>query len=805
MDSVIASVAGTRTLLAARLDRLCFGWSAHIVQGGLFVLLIGSLIQSGDPRPFLVALVLLLFSQHILRRFIDDVLAKPLPGGAEIGNPSALLSLDVVRHLVSWPQFSAGGLVEAAAKSERGAYMLREMDIDPADFMKRCSAVIDGAVDVVSFLREAVDRMRALGEECIDANVILLLLFERMPACRDILHAADLSTEDLAGIVQWEAFHHHFRLCNASLDPEALRRAGSVGRSWVMGYTDALDWLTEELPAEKLPCGEGNVIVHGESIDALLHVLSRSNLRNTLLLGKAGVGKRSLIRNAACALREHERKNHLPFTRVLLLKTQQLLSGVQNSDTFLLRAFDRARSSGNFLIVIEDLAVFLKSANERLRAVFLKFLQARTIAVVGIADIQDYHALVKTDPTLDSLFEKITVEDTTDADTMRVLMARYFSVASRSGMTVTYKAMCAILELSKRYLNARGGFPGKTIDVLDDVLLRAKASGIAIVREEHVREIISVRSRVNVQRMGEQEKERLLNLEEIMRRRVIGQEWAVKAVVNSLKRARLDIGTRKRPIGTFLFLGPTGVGKTQTAKVLAEEYFGSTQAIIRLDMNEFSHDDSASGIAGTVSGGAESYLAQRVQDNPFSLILLDEIEKAHPKVLNVFLQILDEGMLTDARGLKTDFRNTIIIATSNAGALFIREYLKAHPEYDRDDFKKALLDAILRDRIFTPEFVNRFDDSVLFTPLNPASAVQVGQLMLGEVIADIEHRRGIHVSIEADLMEQLVERGYSVEFGARELRRTITDMVEDYLADYLLKNDVKRGETIVIKKADLKW
>jgi ATP-dependent Clp protease ATP-binding subunit ClpA len=194
-----------------------------------------------------------------------------------------------------------------------------------------------------------------------------------------------------------------------------------------------------------------------------------------------------------------------------------------------------------------------------------------------------------------------------------------------------------------------------------------------------------------------------------------------------------------------------------------------------------------------------------VQDKPYSLILLDEIEKAHPTVLNHFLQILDEGFLTDARGVRTDFRNTIIIATSNAGALFIRDFVKQNQDFKKDEFKKQLVDSILQQKLFSPEFLNRFDDVVLFYPLSKEDALQVGSLMLQDIVGDIQRKRGITVRVDQELLAALIERGYSIEFGAREMRRTMTDMVESYLADYLLRNDVKRGSEIVIRKEDLKW
>lgn len=806
MDRAL-SLAGTRAVLGVRLERCFFRPPAYAAYALLLSPFAWGFLRSGDGRDVLLVAALLVFLLHILRRFIveecGDGASRPL-GSAQ--GPE-LLSFALVRALRGHALVTAGDLLEAAVATERGQAMLRDVGLDGAHLLEGCRVNAEETVALLPFLEVAARLLPDIKERVIDAPLVLFLLFRHVPSCQRFLTEAELAAEDLPDILQRQAFRERFRTGSAVIDPEAIRRIGVIGRSWAMGYTGALDWLTEEVSPEPVTSGEGSIVIHRESIEAVLAVLARATLRNVLVLGKVGVGKRALVRNVARALRDHERRVHLPFTRVLLLKTQLLLSGTQHPDAFLLEAFTRAEHSGRFLLIIEDLPVLLTSAGPALQAVLLKFLQARTIAIVALADTLDYHTLVKTNSTLDSLFEKVTVEDASDEETLKVLLAHVFSRVESQRVTVTYKATKAILELTKRYLGARGGLPGKALDVLDDAVLRVRQSGERTVREEHVREVISVRSRVNVQKVTEGERDRLLNLEEVMRRRVIGQEAAVQAVVRSLKRARIDIHERKRPIGTFLFLGPTGVGKTQTAKVLAEEYFGAADALIRLDMNEFSHEDSLLHIvaAANGNGAAEGFLTQRVQDNPFTLILLDEVEKAHPKVLNVFLQILDEGVFNDARGVVTDFRNCIIIATSNAGALFIREYVQQHPSQNPQEFKAALLETILREKIFSPEFVNRFDDVVLFLPLKPESARKIGSLMLEDIVGDVQRRRGIRVDIEADLVDQLVERGSSVEFGAREMRRTITGMIEDYLADKLLRNNVQRGETIVIRKDDVQW
>ncbi len=759
-------------------------------------------VQTRDPWPFLLASFLLLFFTHIIKLFLEEELendALPLGDDARI---ESWLSHEMIDRLAPKKKASAGDLLEAAVSTDRGCFLLDELGIDAAEMITRCRADIDEHVELDMFLNYAKKMLPTFQETRIDATIILYLFFTFVACCTELLHKADVSEEELTGLLHWEHFHYHFRQSERPWSPHAIARNSSLGRSWITGYTDALDALTTDIDATTEETGERSVIIHKDAIDAVLRSLLRNKERNVLVLGKTGIGKRTLIRNVVAELRSHERTKHLPFTSVRLLQTEKLLSGVGNSDSFLLHALSRAQNSGRFILVIRDLALLLRSANPNLMAVLKKFLESESICVVGIADTQDYHALIKNDPMLDSLFQKVTVEDATDEETMQTLMAHYFALKNHH-VRITFKALKSVLDLSKRFLSMRGGLPGTALDVMDEAVHRAAENGDTFVREAHVREVVSTKSRVNVQQVSEGEKERLLVLDEAMQKRVIGQDNAVHAVVSSLKRARMDLRERKKPVGTFLFLGPTGVGKTETAKVLAEEYFGASDAMIRLDMNEYSHADSVFGIIGQ-PGMSDGFLSQRVQDKPFSLILLDEIEKAHPNVLNLFLQILDEGFLTDSRSVRTDFRNTIIIATSNAGALFIRDFVKQNENYDKQTFKTALVDFILQQKLFTPEFVNRFDELVLFYPLSQENAAKVARLMIDSIISDLQKRRGITVTLEDGVIEALIGIGYSAEFGAREMRRTITDLIEDYLADYLLRNDVKRGDAIVIPVSAIK-
>ncbi|MBA7636820.1 hypothetical protein ES703_44448 [subsurface metagenome] len=358
---------------------------------------------------------------------------------------------------------------------------------------------------------------------------------------------------------------------------------------------------------------------------------------------------------------------------------------------------------------------------------------------------------------------------------------------------VSYPALREIVALTRRFMPSLV-FPKKANDLLDEVMIYVKKSTKdKVLLPSHVAKIITEKTQVPVGEIEVKEKEVLLNLEKLIHQRIINQDTAVKEVSTALRRARAEVTIRKGPMGTFLFLGPTGVGKTETSKALAQIYFGSEARMIRLDMSEF---QNVKDIPRMIGGkGEEGLLTTPVRESPFSLILLDEIEKAHPNILNLFLQVLDEGFLTDGLGRKVDFKNSIIISTSNAGYRIILEALKTKTEWS--EVKQKLLDYIFEKGIFRPEFINRFDAVVVFRPLSKENLLAIAELMLRVLKKNLKEK-GIDFKITLPLKEKIVELGYDPTFGARAIRRVIQDKVENVLASVLLSGELKRGNKVEV-------
>ncbi len=762
-----------------------------LVYGTAFIYFCIALV-TGHVQAGLFAVVLGVFTVHVVRRTCNEVqLDVHLENGAEWLDEGLIskLPLDVNIH----------ALTVAAVETLEGRRLVRVMGVDAS----KAVTIVEKqtSIELLPLLETAKQLAEAVGDKRINGATMLAALFVAEKELEPLLNEADLTTDDVRRLLRMERIRQSFTYKPPRFSPDGLRRQfGSIGRSWVAGYTNALDQVSTDVHTDKWMHREGLVVAHVDVMQSILHVLSRKDSHNALLLGRPGVGKTALIQNAMTQLRILEQNEGLPPARIVELSTQMLISARSNPDAILLRALTEAETSGHVILIIHNITQFILSASEPMKAVISKFLVSPSIHIIATADNESYHSIIKQNPGFDAAFEKFLVEDASDDDTFSVLLLTAFKIENETRLTVSYKALMSVIDLSKRYLTAAGGMPGRAVAVLEEAALLAAKKGGGVVAESDVRDVVSLKAKMNIQKMTDGDRQMLLTLEDRMKRRIIGQDEAISVLVSALKRARLDIHGGKRPIGTFMFLGPTGVGKTQTAKVLAEEYFGSVDALVRLDMNEFSTEASVAGIIGSTDGGdrSEGFLAKRVQDRPFSVILLDELEKAHPRVLNLFLQVLDEGFLMDATGARTDFRNTIIIATTNAGALFIRDFIAQHGSEDRETLKGSLIDAIIRERTFSPEFLNRFDATVLYYPMTPQVADTLGRMLVGEIVSDVQRKKGITVNFSDAFVESLVKKGYSEQFGAREMRRVMTENVENAIADELLKRDVKRGDTITI-------
>lgn len=523
-----------------------------------------------------------------------------------------------------------------------------------------------------------------------------------------------------------------------------------------------------------------------------------------ILIGKPGVGKSSLLEGIAQAMVAEEVPEVLQDKHLMLLNLPQLMSGVDSARAGerLLRVVREALRAGNIVLAIENVQQLLASAGGGQGELTLADVLVNAIAKYGlivIATVSTAEWRTTLEPTaLGQAFQPVEVKELDDDHTIQVLESRAPLLEYEHRIFFSYGALTAAVELSRKYMPDRF-LPEKALKLVEEVAVyaRDRKGQRQAVTAEDVAQVVAAKVHVPVTQVTQSESEKLLNLEQILHQRIVGQDEAVKLVSQALRRARVNLRDQKRPIASFLFLGPTGVGKTELAKVVAAEYFGGEERMVRLDMSEYQTADSLYRLVGAPAGTgqAQGLLTEAVRRSPYALVLLDEIEKAHPDILNVFLQLLDDGRLTDASGRTVDFTNCIIIATSNAGTSFIQEGLRTGTPLEQ--IRKNLVERELA-KYFRPEFLNRFDGVVVFKPLSSGDVEQVAGLLIAKMAKGLE-QKGIHLKASQPAIRELALKGFDPLFGARPLRRVIQENVDNALATYLLAGKLTRRDVVVLE------
>jgi ATP-dependent Clp protease ATP-binding subunit ClpC len=638
--------------------------------------------------------------------------------------------------------------------------------------------------------------------ESIGAREILCALSQNDIFFKQVMVQADLKPEDIKNITLWLDSIDNVLLRNKEFwSSENLARQQNFGRDWASGYTITLDqfsidwrnivsrWMFKEITS------------HKKQIESVETILARDNLSNALIVGDSGAGRKSIMEAIAQKCYLGQTLPELNGKRVVELDMVKLSAGIQNFEKLeavLDKIFSEALYAGNVILAINNLDNFVNQQIQKPGAVDIsgilsKYLSTPGFKFIGITNYEGLHKNIEQNPSFAQLLRKIEVPEITEQETILILQANLLEFEYKHKILISYPAIREIVNLTSRYMPSLP-FPEKAMDILSEVAVYVQSKKETIVLPHHIAEIISQKTDIPIGKMEIKEKETLLNLENLIHQRIVNQEEAVRQISVAMRRARAGIGSKKRPMGTFLFLGPTGVGKTETSKALAQIYFGSEEKMIRLDMSEFQAISDIPRLLGAVSPvEMQGLLTTPVRESPFSLVLLDEIEKAHPNILNLFLQVLDEGYITDGQGRKVVFTNTIIICTSNAGADMIFKSAEMGKAVNKDQF----LEALFEKNIFKPEFVNRFDATVIFSPLTKENLLDISQLTLQSLQKNLKEKE-INFEITEHLKERIVALSYKPAYGAREMRRVVQDKVENVVAQALLEDKVKKGDRFQI-------
>ena len=635
----------------------------------------------------------------------------------------------------------------------------------------------------------------------IEIGDVITALSRHDPIFNKILVDFKLKTEDIENLTWWiESLEEKLAKSKKFWEYENLLRKGTLAKEWTAGYTLTLDRFSIDW-TERIRGVMPETIGHKEELKSVERILARREINNVLLVGEPGTGRKSIVFALTKKSLLGQFLPEVNYKRVVELDIPRLLAelpSMEDVETTLDTIFQEAYSAGNIILVIDEFHNYISQISRPgiidISGVLSSYLNLPQFQIIAITTFAGLHQYIEQNPSVLSLFEKVEVSEITLYETLMLLENLTLFHEKKYKRLISYPALREIISMSERYLPGFP-FPEKAIEILDEVVVFVAAqTKDYVVLPSHVAKIITEKTQIPVGEIETKEKQILLNLESLIHGRIINQEEAVKEVSTALRRARAEVTVRKGPMGCFLFLGPTGVGKTETSKALAEIYFGSEERMIRLDMSEFQTIPDIQRLLG--APGQEGLLTTPVRENPFSLILLDEIEKAHPNILNLFLQVLDEGHLTDGQGRKLDFKNSIIIATSNAAYKIILEAIKEKSEWL--GVKQKLLDFLFQEGTFRPEFINRFDAVVVFKPLSKENLLGIAELLLQKLKANLKEK-GIEFVITQALKEKIVELGYDPTFGAREMRRVIQDKVENVLATALLKGEIIRGFKVEIE------
>ena len=495
----------------------------------------------------------------------------------------------------------------------------------------------------------------------------------------------------------------------------------------------------------------------------------------------------------------------LEHKSIIELDTNTLIASYKNKNELeaeLLKILNQSISAGNVILYIKDLAGFLSSAKNigtNLSSILSPYLSSRNLQIITTATNADFHFFIETSPALLEKFERIIPDSAGVEASVSFLLEQVPSIEGQYGFIFSYPSILTLAKSADQFVTY-GEMPGKALDMLIEIAPWAAERKINILKENDVSIFVSEKTGITTGIIKEKEAEKIEHLEELLHKRIIGQNEAVSGIASAIRRARSEISNPKRPLSSFLFIGPTGVGKTEVSKALAESFFGDEKKMIRFDMTEYNGPEALPQLIGDFAMNKSGLLASKIRDNPYGVLLLDEFEKASSDVLDLFLQILDEGIFTDALGHQVNCRNLIIIATSNAGSGLIWETIRAGKNLAGS--KDAIVNSIIKDKIFRPELLNRFDGVIFFHPLLNKELESIARLGL-EKLARRLRDKNIEFVINEDIIKFLVEKGSDPQFGGRSINRAIQNDIEDLIARKIVSGQAKPGSKIEISKNEL--
>lgn len=606
------------------------------------------------------------------------------------------------------------------------------------------------------------------------------------------LQKSDMSENELILAAKWWDRRQTAWMLNED-ERWNLGRPG-IGLDLLFGYTPNLDKYSENLSLKQ------NFASHLIGRDAIVKRMGQviDSGKNVLLVGDPGVGKKTVVYAFADMAITGKLGGKLTYKKLLSFDYQVAMSASADKDAkkkIIMDLMREAESAGNIILVIKDLFKITNSSFEGndFEGVLSSVLDNGRLNIIAMSDTVEYERFLATDQRILKNFETIEITPPNKDEAMMILLQAIDRIELKSKKRFSVQAVQQILDGSDRYITEIP-FPEKVLELMDQVLVTETNSENRIVKDD-VNKVLSEKTGVSIGRLTESEKEKLVKLEEIINKDLIGQKTAVRLISQSLRSRVAAVKNDNKPIGSFLFMGPTGVGKTQTAKVLADVYFGSKDEILRFDMAEYVGNEGLERLIGSIAMNQPGIMTSQIKNKPAGLLLLDEIEKAPPEIYNLFLTMLDEGYINDAQGNKVVCQHLFIVATSNAGAEFIRNSVSKG--VSGEELQKDVLEYVQKEKIFSPEFLNRFDGVVVFEPIEGENLVKVVELMLNDFGKNL-FKKNIEMVFDEKVAKKIATEGFNIEFGARPIKRVIDLVLGDMIGKAILEGKILPGNKIRI-------
>ena len=795
--------------------------SKYLGYGLLTAMTVAFFISDIEALRWLAVSFLIFIAHRIYHRDDADRSLKDIKAGDKINIkdylvPSAwnILEYAFDRSLFGGGDFCLLALKQLLSRKDvRTAF--RKLEVDPAEVEQKLNDYIKeskGVKQSKAEIKKTIERlavaafnqaMKGDGKYIYPYHLIGALGFIRNDFLSRLFGLFGIQPADLENAIIFSRFYSRFAFLRGL--PKVLGgfahrpfkgRHRVMNRAWTARPTPVLDMygidFTELAGAQKL----GFLVGHEKEFDRLLDVLSRHTKPNALLVGEPGSGSETIVAHLAYRLVKDDVPAELFDKRLVSLQIGNLVAGAVTGELQgrVKKIVDEIKIAGNIVLHIPDIHNIVKTSNEGYISVadqFLSLINDDKFPIVGCAYTREFRQLIEPRSDFTNAFEIIRVNEISVADAVRLIAYESLILEHQYKIVITFGAIREAVKLAHKYFRDKL-LPSSADELLKEALSDAIGRSEKILGAEAVIRVAEKRVNVPIGAASESESQKLLNLEQFIHERLIDQEEAVRAVSGALREYRSGLSREGGPIAAFLFVGPTGVGKTELSKILARIQFGSEEAMVRFDMTEFQEKQTLSRFTGADDGGRS--LAEAIRQKPYSLILLDEFEKAHPDILNLFLQVFDDGRLTDNLGRTVDFQNTIIIATSNAHSAFIKEQIEGGRDIKSiaPELQKKLVD------YFRPELLNRFSKIIVFKNLSPQDIESIARLQLRSFEASLRETHGINAEFTEDAIKKIAELGYDSVFGARPLRGVISDRIKSVLAEKILKGEIQKGAELRI-------